>query len=285
MIQLLTSHFRTLRVFLVYHKQINQKRNFMRLGFIGTGNITAAIITGLCTDSTPPGEIWVSPRSKAMSEKLSQIYGCVRPGETNQAVIDHTDIIFLAFLPGQEKKILPSLSFREDQVIVTLLAGVPISTIQPLVAPAREIIRAIPLPCTALRTGPIVMYPANKQISEFFSSLGTVIVPDQEKQLEIFSIITALMAPFYAMTHAIVSWGENKGISRELAAQYTGAMFKALSLIVETAPKGDIHPLVVESMTPGGLNETAMKTISDQGGFRHLVAALDKVAVKIELSK
>lgn len=33
----------------------------MRYGFIGTGGITTAIVTGLCTADNPPETIWVSP--------------------------------------------------------------------------------------------------------------------------------------------------------------------------------------------------------------------------------
>ncbi len=34
----------------------------MTLGFIGTGNIASAVVTGLCAAPAPPGKVLVSPR-------------------------------------------------------------------------------------------------------------------------------------------------------------------------------------------------------------------------------
>lgn len=254
----------------------------MRIGFIGTGAITQAIVTGLCTAPFPPEAIWVSARNEQKALALETAHSQVRIAAPNQAVVDNSDILFLAVLPGQETDVLNPLKFSRDQVIVTLLAGVPISGIRALTAPARTVIRAIPLPCTALRTGPVVMFPHHDKVHELFASVGSVIVPEQEDQLEVFSMITALMAPFYALTDTVAAWGESRGLDQAQAAAYTGAMFKALALIAETAPGGDIRTLVADSMTPGGLNETAMGVISDTGGFKTIVQALDRVAEKFK---
>ncbi|MCG8635976.1 MAG: NAD(P)-binding domain-containing protein [Desulfobacterales bacterium] len=253
----------------------------MRIGFIGTGTITEAIVTGLCRSGRPPEEIWISSRSEHRALALEKAWPRVRIAAPNQAVADNADILFLAFLPGQETGILNRLAFRRDQVIVTLLAGVPLSRIRELTAPARTVIRAIPLPCTALNTGPVVMFPDEPRVNTLFSLTGSVLVPEKEEQLEIFSIITALMAPFYALTDTVAAWGEARGLDRAQAAAYTSAMFKALALIAETAPDGDIGTLVADSMTPGGLNETAMAVISENKGFQNIISALDEVVKKV----
>lgn len=252
----------------------------MRLGFIGTGTITEAIVTGLCREPGPLTEIWVSPRSPEKARQLARAHTIVQTAASNQDTADHSDILFLAFLPGMEQDILGQLVFREDQTVVTLLAGIVLERITPLVAPAQTIVRAVPLPCTALCTGPVVMYPDDPGVKEIFSKVGSVIIPEKEAQLETFALITALMAPFYALTDTVAGWGASNGLDSAQSAAYTGAMFKALSLIAETEPKGNIGRLVSESMTPGGFNETAMAHISEHGGFSSVAAALDAVAKK-----
>ncbi|HCY88453.1 MAG TPA: hypothetical protein DHV36_25180 [Desulfobacteraceae bacterium] len=256
----------------------------MRLGFIGTGGITEAIVTGLCGTDTPPEAIYISARSERRSKPLEEKYDRVTVLSQNQAIVDNSDIVVLAFLPAQAEGILNDLTFRQDQVVVTLLAGVPVSDIRQLSAPARHIVRAIPLPCTALRTGPVVMYPGNDDVFRLFSTVGSVIVPSQESQLDTFSIITALMAPFYAMTDTVAAWGEKQGLDRTQSAAYAAAMFKALATIAETTADGNLGTLVSESMTPGGLNETAMGVISENGGFKNLIMALDEVEKKVQNS-
>lgn len=249
----------------------------MRLGFIGTGGITTAIVTGLCTLPASPEEIWVSPRNRDNAQLLAASYDGVRIGEDNQAVVDHCDVVFLAVLPQDKEAILSPLAFREEQVIVHLLAGTTIFEVSSLVAPAWRIVRAVPLPCTAIHTGPIAIYPDHETVSGIFDPLGTVIALEEEAHLETLAVITALMAPFYAFVAQVAGWGEEQGIDPEKSAAYTASMLGALSKIAQSADQGNVEALVNECMTPGGLNETAMKVIRDQGGFSHVRAALDVV--------
>ncbi len=252
----------------------------MRIGFIGTGSITTAIVTGLCKEDATSYQIWVSARNKDSALSLENTYDQVSIGASNQTVVDNADLLFLAFLPGMEDDILSTLVLRPDQVVVSLLAGVSVSKVKSLTAPAKSVVRAIPLPCTALCTGPVVMFPGNDHVFEIFSQIGSVLIPEQEDQLGVFSMITALMAPFYALTDTVAAWGESKGLDRSQAAVYTASMFKALALIAETVPQGNIHGLVADSMTPGGLNETAMNELSGSGGFSNIVEALNIVSAK-----
>ena len=253
----------------------------MGIGFIGTGGITTAIVTGLCTAEAPPQEIWVSPRNRHHAARLESEFEPVHVGPSNQAVLDRADLVVLAVLPQHKEEILEPLAFGRDQTIIHLLAGVRIEEIAPLVAPAADIVRAVPLPCTAIHQGPIAIYPDHERANAFFGSLGTVVPTDQEAQLETLSIITALMAPYYALMEQVVAWAAEEGIQRDKAAVYTASMFGALSAIAASFPGGQIQSLVSDSMTPGGLNELAMSIINDRKGFESLTEALGQVKGKI----
>ena len=41
------------------------------LGFVGTGPITASIVTGLCGASETPNRIWLSPRNAKIAARLA----------------------------------------------------------------------------------------------------------------------------------------------------------------------------------------------------------------------
>src|SRR5271154_4917298 len=69
------------------------------LGFIGTGTITHAIVTGLCNAQDPPPQIWVSPRSNRRARELAASYPNVHVASSNQEVLDRTDTVMLAVLP------------------------------------------------------------------------------------------------------------------------------------------------------------------------------------------
>jgi len=116
----------------------------MNYGFIGTGGITTAMVTGLCSADSPPETIWVSPRNRQKANRLAADYAAVTVGSSNQAVVDQSDVVVLAILPQHKESVLAPLSFRRDQAVIHLLAGTSIDAVRPLVAPATDIVRAVP---------------------------------------------------------------------------------------------------------------------------------------------
>ncbi len=134
----------------------------------------------------------------------------------------------------------------------------------------------------AYHKGPIALFPGYEAVIRLFENLGSAIVLDNEAQLESLSVVTALMAPYYALLSTVSDWAVSQGISRENATGYTASMFGALSLLAERSADGDIGSLVRDSMTRGGLNELAMETIDQNGGFANLVQALEKVRYKVD---
>lgn len=253
----------------------------MRLGFIGTGVITSAIVTGLCTLPKPLTSILVSPRNREKARNLASAFTNVKVASSNQEILDNADALVLAILPQNREKILPPLQFNENQIVINLLAGTSNADLAPLVAPASRLIKALPLPCASRHVGPIAIYPDDDSARKIFKPLGTVIAVEQESQLELLTIITALMAPYYALLGNVVDWAVQEGVGRKQASDYAASMFSALSAMVVALPNGNPNVLVQESMTPGGLNELAMKTITTKGGLNPWVFSLEKVKEKI----
>jgi pyrroline-5-carboxylate reductase len=256
-------------------------REMMRLGFIGTGAITEALVTGLCTTQQVANLIWVSPRNNQKSKQLQKKFPHVKIGQSNQNVVDNSDVIVLAFLPKDRDQILQSLEFKEDQILVSLLSGTKNSQVAAQLNRQCTVVRAVPLPCVAEHIGPIVLYPDNEIISTIFNVLGTVVTVDEEEQLEYLSVITSLMAPYFEMLGCITDWATQVGVDQKQAADYIASMFEALSVLAQKSPTGDLHRLADESMTPGGLNELARKIIHDSGGYDYLNTALQAVTNRV----
>jgi len=253
----------------------------MTPGFIGTGTITSALVRGLCTTAHPPDSVWISPRNPQKAKGLEEEFESVRIGRDNQEVADRADVVFLAVRPQDARDVLTPLRFRADQHVVSLLAGTSLSEVRPFAAPAARVVRAVPLPSVERHVGPIALYPGDEPVEALFGGLGTVIVPDEEPELDKLLIITSLMAPYYALLGEIASWAVNAGVERKTAADYTAAMFRALSVMVEAREDGDLPAMVRESLTPGGLNELALTIIEGRGGFAPVSAALEGVEKRI----
>src|SRR5262245_4739042 len=95
----------------------------MRLGFVGTGTIAAAIIEGLFA-ADGAHSITVSPRNAEVAADLAARFANVRIAPTNQAVLDASDVVFLAVRPQIADGVLRELRFRPDHHVISLIAAI-----------------------------------------------------------------------------------------------------------------------------------------------------------------
>jgi hypothetical protein len=126
----------------------------MRLGFIGTGTIAAAIVEGLSKAEVSSLEIVVSPRNATIAQELEARFANVRVAKSNQTVLDASDLVVLAVRPQVAEEVLRGLRFRRVHHVVSLVATWPIDRVRSMVAPATTVARAAPLPFVANLIGP-----------------------------------------------------------------------------------------------------------------------------------
>ena len=250
------------------------------LGFIGTGNITTALIEGLCTTVEAPESVLVSPRNAAKASRLAAKFSQVQVMDDNQQVIDGSDIVFLALRPEIASEVLPRLQFREDQKIVSLIAVTTINLIKKFIGDMHHVVRAVPLPTVAQHMGPIILYPDDPEAGNIFKKIGTLFAVSSERDIGLLASVTALISPYFALVGAVSDWTQTGGIDESVAHQYTVSMFHALNLQAMTMDKSNFSELAVEAATPGGLNEQALAIINAKGGISAFLDALNAVAAR-----
>lgn len=255
----------------------------MRLGFIGTGSITTALVTGFCTCPGASEEIILSPRNPAKAAELAKAFPQVRVATSNQQVLDKSDWVFLAVVPQEAQEIMAPLVFREDHKVLSLLSGTKVDEVAQWLPAACRPVRLLPMPFVARRIGPILVYPQAQEASDLLASLGKVISVETEHKFEMIAAITALMAPHFGLLHHVVEWAHSAGLDRAEATDYTASMFGALAVLAQEWEGESLEDLMKESMTPGGLNELATKVIEEQEGFAPWTNAL--IAVQERLTK
>ena len=247
----------------------------MNLGFLGTGAITEAVITGLGAAPEAPA-IVVSPRNAARSSALAARFANVAVAPDNQTVLDRADTVVLALRPQDIVTALDGLRFRREQTIISFVALLPMVRLQRLVAPAERICRAIPLPSAALRTGPIALWPALPDVADLLGRVGTVVAAPTEEMLEPLWATTALMAPFYEHVNHVTGWLVANGVPVPIAASYATRLHAAWSRVA-TEHADDLAALRDASQTRGGLNEQALRQLGEAGNYDALRAALSAV--------
>lgn len=249
----------------------------MKLGFVGTGTIAAAMIEGLCA-VRPDLAITVSPRNAEIAAALTARHGNVRVAASNQAVLDESDMVVLAVRPQIVREVLPELRFRADHHVLSLIATVSLDYLREATAPAERITRAVPLPSVERHQGPTAIFPADPVVANLFDALGSAIPLKDEDEFDIFTAATSTMAAYFAFAGTITGWMEREGVAAETARAFVGQLLAGLAT---ANPQASFAALADEHQTRGGLNEQVVRAVAADGTLPELRAALDSILTRL----
>lgn len=248
-----------------------------KIGFIGTGTLAEAVIRGLqAAEGGSAHRFFLSPRSETRSRALAAAFDTVERRESNADVVAAADILCLGVLPKQIPD-LKGLPFRPGQIVISFLAGVPLATLAPVLAPATRILRLLPLPGIEFGKGAILMQPADAEVAAIFAPVGDIVTPASEAEMEILGAATGLMSTYFAQQNTAIAWMEQRGIARATAARYLRSLFTGLSELALQMDKKD-DPLPPEEYeTAGGINQAARRFLQEAGWFDTFAQAMDRV--------
>jgi pyrroline-5-carboxylate reductase len=249
----------------------------MPIGFIGTGTITAAIVTGLSTEGGPRPGIRLSPRNAARASDLATRFDNVSVCASNQEVLDSSDTVILAVRPQVAEQVLSELRFPPGQTVISIVAGFPTRRLASLGVPGDRVWRAIPLPSIAQRRSPTAVYPPGGPPTELFAPLGRVFEIRMEDHLNAFSTATSTMAAYFCFIGHIASWVARRGVPEQQSREYMALMFAGLADAGLETSQRSFEDLAEAHATPGGLNAQVLRDMTDRGVFETLNEALDSV--------
>jgi pyrroline-5-carboxylate reductase len=249
----------------------------MKLGFIGTGKITSAVVTGICSSNISYKKIIISYRNKSIAQSLKKRFKKITISKDNQEIVNTCDWIFLSVIPTVGEKIIKDLKFRPNQTIISFISTITLAQLKKAIKVKAKIIRAIPLPPISLKKGPVPICPPNKSVKDFFNKIGTTVEIKNEKSSINFWTTSGMMAPFYELLRVMTDWLVKRGVRRDNAQRYITSLFLALSEDAVINSKKDLKYLVKESQTPKGLNEQGVKELSKAGFYKSLEKTLNSI--------
>ena len=246
------------------------------LGFVGTGTLAEAVIRGLQQTEASRHRFLLSPRSEGTSRALAAAYANTTREQSNEAVIANSDIVLLGVLPKQIG-LLGGLPFREDQIVVSFLAGVSVELVRAHVKSATRVVRMIPLPCIEYGKGPILMSPSDPLVEALFAPVGELVITEQEGDLDAISIASGLMSAHFQMQNTVVEWLRARGIADAQSSGFVRSLYIGLGELAlrDERRSGALTPEHYE--TKGGLNETARASLNRVGGFDEMGKVLDVI--------
>jgi len=246
----------------------------LTLGFVGTGTITAAVVRAIATAADIQARIIVSPRNRQIAAQLAGEFSRVRVAESNQAVIDASDCVFIALRRQIVGEALQALQFRAGQTIISLVPTIERAQIAAWChCPIDAVYRAVPLPFIATHHGATPIFPSNAVLEKLLAQTGGAVVAQDEAQFDAFMLGGSMMGVYFRFARACADWLQSQGLDAAQAGSYVAQLFANLARQTPALP--DFAALQSEYSTAGGTNEMVAQAFEAQGGVQALHQALD----------
>lgn len=147
--------------------------------------------------------------------------------------------------------------------------------------PGAIVVKCVPLPPVALHVGVSVLYPRHEAMVTLFSVLGKVICAESEDHLRVFQAGTCLMGPFYQTLHTLHQWMTKQSVGDADAAAFVGTFYSGIAADSAKQTDGEGLSHLIAEQTPGGLNEEAIRRLSEAGCYESEATALDAILARL----
>ncbi|MFH1091670.1 MAG: pyrroline-5-carboxylate reductase [Pseudomonadota bacterium] len=249
-----------------------------KVGFVGGGNMAEALIKGLVqSGKVKPENMLVFDPDQSRLKYLSQTYQ-VGLAENNASLVNASRVILLAVKPEVVDKVLQEIGsiVSDQQLIISIAAGVPLKRLQAAVAAPCPVIRVMPNTpaltqsgAAAIARGALATDEHAAQARDIFEAVGLAVEVDEKYMDVVTGLSGSGPAYVFLMLEAMIEGAVRLGLPRSqahiLAAQtIMGAAKMALS--------AERHPAELKNMvtSPGGTTAAGLHTL-EKGGFRYLV--------------
>lgn len=250
----------------------------MKIGFIGCGNMAAAMIAGIVDSGVFASDaVMASNPSRAKLEAIQASHG-IRITQDNISVAEFADILVLAVKPYFYEQVAEEIRERlpETTVVVTIAAGISIEKMQTQLGRPQPVVRTMPNTPALVKAGVTAVckseeVPAHSfsEVVKFLESFSKVVELPESKMDVVPAISGSSPAYVYMLIQAMADAGVRDGLTRksaqEMAAQ---AVLGAAKMVLETG----LHPEALKDQvcTPGGTTIEAVLTL-EQKKFRAAV--------------
>lgn len=255
------------------------------IGFIGSGNMTEAMIKGLLSSkSFKKSQITASDVNTERLKYISSEYG-VKTSSDNKKVVEKSDVIVLSIKPNVCELVLKefkNLSVSK-KIFLSIAAGVKTSFIKGKVGKNIKLARVMPNTPSLVQQGASAVYfdegfsdDEKQSVIKILNSIGRAYKVEAEELMDAVTGLSGSGPAFVSMfIEALSDGGVKMGLSRKFSLDLAVQTVLGTSkLIMETGK----HPGEVKDMvsSPGGTTIAGIHTLEEKGFRAAVVSAVEK---------
>ena len=254
-----------------------------KFGFIGAGQMAKALAAGIA-NSDGEADFLISDPNQDARDAFSTRVGrdCTKVASNNREVFSDSETVFLAVKPQYFSDAVAGLDLdlRTEPLVISVIAGVPISTISRLTG-INRIIRVMPnTPCLVGQGACGISFPSGvaaedvQRVQSLLEPIGLVeVVP--EPMLDVVTGLSGSGPAFvFAFMESLIAGAEQAGMPLETAkALAIQTVYGAAVLVKETGePLAGLREKVT---SPGGTTLSGLNALKEHGFQDAVVSAVE----------
>ncbi|GAB6990247.1 pyrroline-5-carboxylate reductase [Paenibacillus pini] len=260
------------------------------IAFYGAGSMAEAIVRGLIGRAVVQSThvTMINRSNNARLEELEHRYNINTSNdpEAKLEILKQSPIIVLAMKPKDAASALREIGplLSEDQLIISVIAGLTIRTIQDLLGRKQPVARTMPNTSSSIglgATGASFSKEINEEqrhnVMNLFSAVGTVTIVEEDK-LEILTGISGSgPAYIYYMMEAMMAAGIRGGLTPQQCKELTVQTILGAARMVQQTGE-EPSALRAKVTSPNGSTQAALETLDQGDFFETVIAAVNRCA-------
>lgn len=240
------------------------------IAFIGGGNMTRSLVSGLIKNQFNPKHIWVSNPSADKLVFFKERLG-VNVTQDNMSAAQQADILIFAVKPQQIKAVsqqLASIIQQTQPLLISIAAGIPTSLLAQWLGDTVAIVRAMPNTPSLVGAGAAGLY-ANAQVNvsqrdnaeSILRAVGLALWLEDEQQLRVVSALSGSgPAYLFLIMEALQKAAGEMGLAEDTARILTLQMVLGSTRLALESEQA-LSQLRDAVTSPGGTTEQALKVL------------------------
>tara|TARA_R110000744_G_scaffold55666_9_gene117597 strand:- start:5594 stop:6415 length:822 start_codon:yes stop_codon:yes gene_type:complete len=245
------------------------------IAFIGAGNMSRSIISGMCNSGYPADKITASNPSMPKLSALKSDFSIQITQQNEQAVQD-ADVIVLAVKPQLMEQMCSTLKDNvslNGKLFISIAAGIETSRLSEMLGGQTNIVRTMPNTPSSLGKGmtglfaPAHVSQADKEYAgDLMAQVGEVAWVEKESMINgVIAAAGSSPAYFYAFLEAMQKEAESQGFDHQTARLLVQqAMLGAAEMVCHN-PQLEISELRAQVTSKGGTTAKAVEHFQNNG--------------------
>ena len=239
------------------------------IAFIGAGNMTRSIISGLIRSGYPASQVQATNPSQGKLDALAHDFG-VRVSQDNVSAAQDADVIVLSVKPQLMEPVCQALQDIDmsNKLIITIAAGIKAERYSQYLAQPITLVRTMPNTPMQIGVGMTGLYApqplsdAQKAITErLMSSGGEIVWVNEESEInQVIALAGSSPAYFFLLMESMIDAGKQMGMDEAKARSLVQQAALGAAMMAKQNPELTLGNLRENVTSKGGTTAQAIAT-------------------------